>query len=117
MKREEIIIMPNGFGITLVTVLSYLSKRNQFIMNKFILAIIKSNYFNSALLISLTIIVMSEYLMWESQNNTSLMKMKTRFNSKTGIILTHIQLDLMSLSNKKILSINSLIHRIAIAKI
>jgi len=86
-------------------------------MNKFILAIIKSNYFNSALLISLTIIVMSEYLMWESQNNTSLMKMKTRFNSKTGIILTHIQLDLMSLSNKKILSINSLIHRIAIAKI
>ena len=98
MKRDAFIIMLLSMGITILAALSFFSNRNQFIMNKFMLAIIRSFHFNSAPVISISMIAIGECLLWETQNNTDLIQMKAKVSNKLRLIVSVIQLDILKLT-------------------
>ena len=106
MKREGIIIMLFSLGVTILAALSFFSNRNQFILNKFVLAIIRSFHFNSTPVVSISLIAIGECLLWETQTNTSLLIMKTRLNGILKKYLSVIQFDLRNVANR-----NSLIFK------
>ncbi|MDD4969323.1 MAG: hypothetical protein PHT07_07815 [Paludibacter sp.] len=109
MKRDAIIIMLFSLGFTILAALSYFSNRNQFILNKFVLATIRSFHFNSTPVISISMIALSECLLWETQNNSSLLTMKTKLNVLLAKYVSVIQLDLRNVTTRNSLIIKELI--------
>jgi len=102
MKRGTIIILFLSLAITIVTVLAYFSKRNQFIMNKFVIVIIKSFHFNNIPVVSISFLAIGEYLIWESQNNSDVMAVKNKITERMRLLSGTIQLYLMSMPKRNI---------------
>jgi len=76
MKRDEIYIMLLGFGISVLTAFFFFSKRNELIMNKFVISINKSFHFNLAPMVGISFMAVGEFLLWESQHNEKLIRLK-----------------------------------------
>ena len=108
MKRDGINLLLHGLGIIIIAALFYLSKRNQFLMNKFILAIIKSFHFNSTPVISISVMAIGEYFLWETQNNNDVMAVKIKATKRFNLIVFRIQLDLMNLLKRNLISFKEL---------
>ena len=102
MKRGTIIILFLSLAITIVTVLAYFSKRNQFIMNKFVIVIIKSFHFNNIPVVSISFLAIGEYLIWKSQNNSDVMAVKNKITERMRLLSGTIQLYLMSMPKRNI---------------
>jgi hypothetical protein len=105
MKREAIITLFLSMAITILTALAYFSKRNQFIMNKFVIVIIKSFHFNSTPILSISFLAIGEYLLWETQNNSDVMAVKDKITERMNLIVYTAQLHLMSLSKRNLIAI------------
>jgi len=112
MKREAIIIMFLSLSITIITALTYFSKRNQFIMNKFVIVIIKSFHFNSTPIISISFMALGEYLLWETQNNSDVMAVKSKMIERLKLIVCTAQLHLMTLSKRNMITIKELMDNL-----
>jgi len=76
MKRDDIYIMLLGFGISVLTAFFFFSKRNELIMNKFVISINKSFHFNLAPLVGISFMAAGEFILWESQHNDKLIHLK-----------------------------------------
>ena len=109
MKRGTIIILFLSMAITIVTVLAYFSKRNQFIMNKFVVVIIKSFHFNNTPVISISFLAIGEYLIWETQNNSEVMALKNRITERMKLACCMIQLYMMNLQKRNILNVKDVL--------
>jgi len=112
MKRGTIIILFLSMAITIVTVLAYFSKRNQFIMNKFVIVIIKSFYFNNIPVISISFLAIGEYLIWETQNNSDAMAVKNKITERMTLLFCTIQLYLMSMPKRNILNVKEFVNHL-----
>jgi hypothetical protein len=108
MKREAIITLFLSMAITVLTALAYFSKRNQFIMNKFVIVIIKSFHFNSTPILSISFMAIGEYLLWETQNNSDVMAVKSKIIERLNLIVCSAQLHLMSLSKRNLIAMKEL---------
>jgi len=97
MKRECLIQLFFTLVIVSITALTYFSKRNQLIMNKLVVAIVKSFYFNSTPVISISILAIGEYFLWESQTNKDLIQLKTRLTVQLRSMVSVIHLDVLKL--------------------
>ena len=109
MKREGIIIMLLSLVISIIAALSYFSNRNQCIMNKIVIALVKSFHSNSTPVFSISILAIGEFFLWESQNNSDLIQVKTRITDKFRLMVSVIQLDILKLSKINWLTLNKLI--------
>ena len=76
MKRDDIYIILLGFGISVLTAFFFFSKRNELIMNKFVISINKSFHYNLAPMVGISFIAAGEFLLWESQHNEKLIYLK-----------------------------------------
>ena len=117
MKREAIIIMFLSLSITIITALTYFSKRNQFIMNKFVIVIIKSFHFNSTPIISISFMAIGEYLLWETQNNSDVMAVKSKMIERLKLIVCTAQLHLMTLSKRNMITIKELMGNVQLVHV
>jgi len=108
MKRDGINQLSHGLGIVIIAALFYLSKRNQFITNKFLLVIIKSFHFNSMPVISISVMAIGEYLLWETQNNTDVIAVKNKATKRFNLILFRIQLGLINLLKRNLITFKEL---------
>ena len=108
MKMEAIITLFLSMAITVLTALAYFSKRNQFIMNKFVIVLIKSFHFNSTPILSISFLAIGEYLLWETQNNSDVMDVKNKITDRMNLIVCTAQLHLMSLSKRNLIAIKEL---------
>ena len=109
MKRGTIIILFLSLAISVITVLAYFSKRNQFIMNKFVVVIIKSFHFNNTPVISISFLAIGEYLIWETQNNSEVMAVKNRITERMKLACCTIQLYMMNLQKRNILNVKDVL--------
>ena len=117
MKRGTIIILFLSLAITIVTVLAYFSKRNQFIMNKFVIVIIKSFYFNNIPVISISFLAIGEYLIWETQNNSDAMAVKNKITERMRLLSGTIQLYLMSMPKRNIPTLKEFVSHLQLLHI
>ena len=76
MKREDIYILLLGFGISVLTAFFFFSKRNELIMSKFVISINKSFNFNLEPMVGISFIAIGEFVLWESQHNNKLIRIK-----------------------------------------
>jgi len=88
MKRDNINIILLGFGISVLTAIFFFSKRNELIMNKFVISINKSFHFNLAPMVGISFMAVGEILIWESQHNEKLIRFKAelvnQINNRTS---------------------------------
>jgi len=117
MKRGTIIILFLSLAITIVTVLAYFSKRNQFIMNKFVIVIIKSFHFNNIPVVSISFLAIGEYLIWESQNNSDVMAVKNKITERMRLLSGTIQLYLMSMPKRNIPTLKEFVSHLQLLHI
>ena len=117
MKREAIITLFLSMAITVLTALAYFSKRNQFIMNKFVIVIIKSFHFNSTPILSISFIAIGEYLLWETQNNSDVMAVKNNIIKRLNLIVCTAQMHLMSLSKRNLITFKELMDNIQLVHV
>jgi uncharacterized membrane protein len=99
-------------AITVFTVLAYFSKRNQFIMNKIVMVLIKSFYFNNTPIISISFLAISEYFIWETQHNNDVMTLKNKITKSLNHTVGNISLILKSVTNQKLRIIRELMDHI-----
>jgi hypothetical protein len=85
MKKDDIYIMLLGFGISVLTAFFFFSKRNELIMNKFVISINKSFHFNLAPMVGISFMAIGEFLLWESQHNVKLIHLKAELMNQINI--------------------------------
>jgi len=117
MKREAVISMFLSLSITIIAALAYFSKRNQFIMNKFVIVIIKSFHFNSTPIISISFMAIGEYLLWETQNNSDVIAVKSKMIERLNLMVCTLQLHLMSLSKRNLITFKELMGNIQLVHV
>lgn len=114
MKKEAIIIILLSMAITIFTALAYFSKRNQFIMNKFVLVLIKSFHFNNIPILSISFLAISEYFIWETQHNIDVLTLKNKITKSLYLTVCNIQLVLKSVSKRELITIRELMDSMLI---
>ena len=117
MKKDGIIIMLVGLGITIITAILYFSKLNEPFMNKFVIEAGNSFHFNWAPMIGIFVMAIGEFLLWESQNNANLNDVKTKFVAKFRSKMSTIKLGLIYVSNMHLINFRVLRVLIMIFKI
>ena len=101
MKRVEINIMLLGLGIAILTALYFLSRRNVFIMNKCEISINKAFHFNLTPVIGISCMAIGEFILWESQNNNTVIEVKTKLINNLKTKIAPLQIELMKFSGSK----------------
>lgn len=117
MKREAIITLYLSMAITILTALVYFSKRNQFIMNKFVIVLIKSFHFNNTPILSISFMAIGEYLLWETQNNSDVIALKGKLIKRLNLFVYTAQLHLMSLSKQNLITIKEFIDNLQLVHV
>ena len=95
MKKDDIYIMLLGFGISVLTAFFFFSRRNELIMNKFVISINKSYNFNLAPMVGISFMAIGEFLLWESQHNKKLIHLKAelihQLNKRTSSLIAGLK--------------------------
>ena len=108
MKKDGIIIMLVGLGITIITAFLYFSKMNEPLMNKFVLEAGNTFHFNWAPMIGIFVMAIGEFLLWESQNNENLNEVKIKFITKFKARMANIKLGLIYVMNMHLINFHVL---------
>lgn len=104
MKKYGIYIMLGGLVLTLITVYLYFSKQFEVEMNRFVMTIGNSFYFNWAPMIGISVMAIGEFILWESQNNRNLNEVWIKLKNKFKENISMLRLNLIYLSNLKLIN-------------
>jgi len=99
MIKDELYIMFLGLEICLITAFCYIFIRNEFIMNKFVITINKSFHFNCTPAFGIFILVMGEFFIWESKNNTKFIQVQNLYLDKLKTSNTDLQYKIKNLAH------------------
>jgi len=108
MKKDGINIMLFGLIMTLLIAYFYFSKKQNHVMNKFVMTIGNSFHFNWAPMIGITVIAFGEFILWQSQKNTNLKEVWFKFLHKIKVRMSNVRLTIIYLTQKKMLNLKAI---------
>ncbi|MDD4969320.1 MAG: hypothetical protein PHT07_07800 [Paludibacter sp.] len=114
MKKDGIIVMLIGLGLTLLTAVFYTLNLNEIMMDKFVFTIGSSFHFNWAPMIGISIMAFGEFVLWQSQNNKNLKEAGIRYFEKLKMGFSNIKLEAIYLSHLKFLNMKVIRFMISI---